>query len=130
MNTSSVTNMYHLFGSCSSLLSIHLLDAGKVTNINYAFGISSSTSPKNLTELGGLKDLGKSFKYTSVASNQTLDLQYCINLTHESLMNVINNLYDLNLNGKWGGLKLGTTNLSKLTSDEIAIATNKGWTVS
>ena len=56
---------------------------------------------------------------------------------NESLMNVINNLYDLNLTYDVanGGtlyrqiLRLGSTNLAKLTSDEIAIATNKGWDV-
>jgi hypothetical protein len=53
-------------------------------------------------------------------------------------MNVINNLYDLNLTYDVanGGtlytqkLTLGSTNLAKLTADEIAIATSKGWTVS
>jgi hypothetical protein len=40
-------------------------------------------------------------------------------------MNVINNL--AKVSGKT--LTLGTTNIAKLTEDEIAIATNKGWTV-
>ena len=45
-------------------------------------------------------------------------------------MNVINNLYDLTANGLSGQtLTLGSTNMAKLTADEIAIATNKGWTI-
>ena len=52
------------------------------------------------------------------------------NATVESLMNVINNLYDLAANGLSGKtLKFGTTNLNKLTADQIAVATNKGWTL-
>lgn len=54
-------------------------------------------------------------------------------LTHESLMNIINNLYDLNLtyNVAGGGtlytqkLVIGEENIAKLTADEIAIATAK-----
>lgn len=52
-------------------------------------------------------------------------------------MNVINKLYDLNLTYDVANegtlyrqtLKLGTTNRNKLTSDEIAKATNKGWNI-
>ena len=52
-------------------------------------------------------------------------------------MNVINNLYDLNLtydvaNGGTlyaQSLVLGSTNMDKLTAEEIAIATAKGWNV-
>ena len=93
----------------------------------------------NLTNLGGVKDLGKS--YTRKTSNNyyyKLDLSYCEKLTHESLISVINSLYDLNLTYDVanGGilysqqLVLGSTNLAKLTAEEIAVATNKGWTVS
>jgi hypothetical protein len=60
-----------------------------------------------------------------------LDLSTCTNLTHDSLMNVINKLYDIKGKGcKNQALVLGTTNLAKLTSTEIEIATAKGWNVS
>ena len=53
-------------------------------------------------------------------------------------MNVINNLYDLNItydvaNGGTlytQSLVLGGTNLAKLTDEEKAIAINKGWSLS
>ena len=46
-------------------------------------------------------------------------------------MNVINNLYDIATKGcKSQSLQLGSDNLAKLTEEEIAIAINKGWTVS
>ena len=64
-------------------------------------------------------------------SDYTFDLRRCPLLTHESLMNIINGLYDIKTAGvKPQQLILGSTNLAKLTSEEIAIATNKGFSVS
>jgi hypothetical protein len=68
-----------------------------------------------LTNLGGFKNL-----------KTNLDLSNCLNLTHDSLMNVINNLATVENNPT---LTLGTTNIAKLTDNEIAIATNKGWII-
>lgn len=43
---------------------------------------------------------------------------------------IINNLYDIKSKGvKPQTLQLGDTNKAKLTVEEIAIATNKGWNV-
>jgi hypothetical protein len=51
-------------------------------------------------------------------------------LSKESLLYIINNLYDLTANGLGGQtLNIGSTNIAKLTADEIAIGTNKGWTI-
>ena len=47
-------------------------------------------------------------------------------LTRESLLNIINALEN-GVSSKT--LQLGTTNLNKLTAEEKAIATNKGWTL-
>ena len=50
-------------------------------------------------------------------------------LTVQSLMNVINILYDCRANGETTTrtVTLGTTNLNKLTDEQKAVATNKGW---
>ena len=123
--------MNNMFYGCTNLQTISQLDASKVTIVQNVLGATSTNSVRSLTVFGGFKDLGKAFTTASATtSSQILTLTYCTSLTHESLMNVINNLYDLNLNGKAGTLALGTTNRAKLTDDEIAIATNKGWTVS
>jgi hypothetical protein len=87
----------------------------------------------SLTTLGGFKDLGKAYLTSQSAnlSSYSLFLNYSTELTVESLMNVINNLYDIKTAGcNTQILALGSTNTAKLTSDQIAIATNKGWTVS
>lgn len=51
---------------------------------------------------------------------------YCTKLTVDSLMNIIN---ALPVSKRKSKLSLGTTNLSKLSEEQIAIATNKGWTL-
>lgn len=127
LNTSEVTTMSSMLTSCSGLVSIPELDAGNVANISYAINYCS-----NLENFGGFKDLGKAYSknYMENYSNYTLNLSSCKSLTHESLMNVINNLYDIKTKGcKNQNLNLGSTNLAKLTAEEIAIATNKGWNV-
>lgn len=125
---SNKTGVEEMFYTAYNLIEIPLLDFSNVKYLSSLFGYSNNYY--GLKTLGGFKNVGKSFTSTSSLTNQILDISLLYNLTHESLMNVINNLYDLNLNGKWGRLTLGTINISKLTSDEIAIATNKGWIVS
>ena len=83
--------------------------------MSYFFGFSNIDT---LADLGGFKNL--SISITSYF------LDRCPNLTVESLMNVINNL--ATVSGQT--LKFGSTNLNKLTAEQIAVATNKGWTLS
>ena len=157
LNTSNIIDMYQAFSGCEKLVSIPQLDTSKVTNMGYLFNdcVALKTVPlldassikainiafrgcEELIEMGGLKNLGKA--YTQRKQNYApycLSLAAANKLTHESLMNVINNLYDLNLsyNVADGGtlyrqqFNVGTANLAKLTEDEIAIATAKGWDI-
>ena len=53
----------------------------------------------------------------------------CSKLTHDSIMSVINCLMDYAGSGTTKTLSLGSTNLAKLTDEEKAIATQKGWTL-
>ena len=134
IDTSNVTSMYGMFRECENLITIPALNAEKVTDID---GVLSYTN--SLTNVGGFINLGMAYDTSKEANfgDYTLQLgrlygeSYSKNLTHESLMNIINNLYDIKTKGcNAQKLILGTTNLHKLTSEEIAIATNKGWTVS
>lgn len=136
-NTSKVTNMSNMFRTCKGLSSLNLLsfDMSKVNNIKNMF-----QDVENLSVLRSFKNLGKGYtQKTQNYGNCTLDLSYMPQLTHESLIDVITiGLYDLNLaygvanGGTLYGqtLNLGSTNLAKLTAEEIAIATSKGWNVS
>ena len=120
LDTSKVKDMNSMFSGCGTLTSIQQLDCGSVTSTSAPMGYGEL---KSLTDLGGFKDLKVSW------SSNFLDR--VPNATVESLMNVINNLYDLTANGLSSKtLKFGTTNLNKLTAEQIAVATNKGWTLS
>jgi hypothetical protein len=80
----------------------------------------------NLTYLGGFEELGK----VSGFSKPSYFIKYCPNLTKESVMNVINNLYDRNTAGySVVTLPFNTKSLALLSDEEKAIATNKGWTL-
>ena len=117
LDTSNAKDVSFMFSGCRSLKTIPLLDFGNVNNISTMFGYSDI---KTLTDLGGFKNLKIDFK-------SGLD---CLpNLTVQSLMNVINNLYDFRANGSTTTrtLTLGTTNLNKLTDEQKAVAVNKGW---
>ena len=127
LNTANVSNMQAMFGYCSSLKDVPLLEAGSVTRVSLIFNNCGL-----LENLGGLKDLGLAYLTTARANNidYSLVLSKCPLLTHDSLMNVINNLYDIKSKGvKTQTLQLGDINKAKLTAEEIAIATNKGWNV-
>ena len=110
LDTSKITDMRYMFYKCESLTTIPQLDTSNVTNMSYTFD-----GCKSLKNLGGFIGLKLSLKL----SNFTL-------LTHESLMNVINNLAEVTNSPT---LTLGEWNINKLTADEIAIATSKGWIV-
>ena len=127
LDTSNITSMWYMFFKCTSLTTVPMLDASKIINVYNMFNNCSS-----LVTLGGLKNLGMSYQ-TNWIDNvylATLNLSDSPLLTHDSLMNVINNLYDIKSKGvKTQTLQLGDTNKAKLTAEEIAIATNKGWNV-
>ena len=127
LDTSNVITMWYMFFKCTSLTTVPMLDASKIINVYNMFNNCSS-----LVTLGGLKNLGMSYptNWIDNVSEATLNLSDSPLLTHDSLMNVINNLYDIKSKGvKTQTLQLGDTNKAKLTAEEIAIATNKGWDV-
>jgi hypothetical protein len=111
-----------------------------LTNLTQAF-----FEQKKLVTFNGIKNLGKAYTQKTTHYGQyALNLGASSKLSYQSLINIINNLYDLNItygvydaNGTPGTgtlyrqqLILGSTNLAKLTDEEKAIATNKGWDLS
>lgn len=128
INTQNVTSFNSTFYNCATLYEVPALNVSKATDINQMFLLC-----KKLKDFGGLINLGEAYTTSSPAnySNYKLTLNDSPELTHDSLMNVINNLYDIKTKGcNVQGLVLGSTNMEKLTSEEIAIATERGWSVS
>ena len=93
-----------------------------------------------LENIKSFKNLGKGFTVKTVNNGvYKLNLSSSTKLSHDSLIDIITNgLYDLNLTydvANGGTLytqsfNIGGILINKLTPEEIAIATNKGWTVS
>jgi surface protein len=104
--------MGYMFSYCTNLTSLDVSnwDISKATTISGAFNnctvLVDFKAPKNISA--------------------PMDVSYSTALSHDSLMSIINNLITVTSSKT---LTLGATNLAKLTADEIAIATNKGWTV-
>jgi len=135
-NTSNWTNFQSMFTGCTALTIVPQLDVSSAPNVSSMFSgctaltivpqlnVSSATTLTNmfsncssLINFGGLLNCKKSYS-----------LSYSKDLTHDSLMNAINGLYDLT--GQTSQkLTLGSTNLAKLTAAEKAVATNKNWTL-
>lgn len=127
-NSGKVTNMATMCQNTISLQSIGELDCSSVTNIGSFFG-SSSTQITTLTSLGGFKNLGQQSSVSG--TNDYYFLYKCPNLTHDAILNVINGLYDRTTAGYTVlTLKLNSKTLALLSDEDIAIATNKGWTIS
>lgn len=134
LNTENCRNLNYLFGRCTSLVSIPELDYGSATGTTLT--LFGNTYASKLTDLGGFLKLKPSITSYS--------FEYMLKLTVESLMNVINGLFDWSdypdgkapLNdgtiysfGTTHSIKFGQTNLDKLTPEQIAVATAKGWTL-
>ena len=132
LDTSKVTNMYVMFYGCYSLKTIPLLDTSKVTNTGAMFFRCYS-----LSNLGGFLNLGKDYLISQSANydNYELDLSYANVLTEQSIINVLNNLYDIKTKGcQSQKVVLGRNNLAKLTSEEgqqaLSNSQAKGWSIS
>ena len=77
-----------------------------------------TTMPNSLPSLTNFESLGS----IDVAMN----FSKCPYLTHASLMSILNSLSEVTTTLK---LTLGEINLAKLTEEEIAIGTSKGWSI-
>lgn len=122
LDTSSATNMSSMFYNCSKLTSIPELNGSKVTSISSFFGYSEQ---KQITYFGGLKDLKAKW-------DDNYGLRLTPNLTYESCISILNNLYNFTGNGvtpssSQGKLKVSQSFMDKLSEEDLQIATGKGW---
>ena len=128
---SNIKQMGWLFSGCSELLSVPVLNFDKVTYCEGLFG-----NCYKLTNVGGMLNMKANLGWGALTE--------CTNLTVESLVNIINNLYDWNqctdgeytwsdgTTHSYGGyheILLSSASFEKLSEDQKAVATNKGWTI-
>lgn len=135
LDTSGANNLSYLFEE-SAVTKCPLIDTRGMSNPQRIFYYATALTETTLK----LKDDG-SQTFTGLFSGCTaltdLEIQGviggagfnvspCTNLTHDSLMSIINHLKD---GVSSVTVTLGSTNLAKLTDTEKAIATQKGWTL-
>lgn len=150
LDTSNSSKIANLFQS-ASFKTIGKLSLKSMTNddSNALTGVFQNSS---VVTFGGFVDCEnvinwgvyaslQPFYYASSLTNveemgvikTSLFLSTANKLTVDSLMVFINALYDYTGNGETppdaSKLVLGTTNLAKLTDEQIAIGVNKGWTI-
>ena len=109
LNLSSGTSFYQAWDGCSALTTIGQLDLSSGTDFGFAWNNCES-----LTTLDGFG-----------AIKESIDLHWSTKLTVESIMNVINQA--ATVTGKT--MTLGSENLAKLSDEQKAVATSKGWTL-
>ena len=136
------------FYNCQKLSSLDLSGwkTDTLTSVNSMFTYDSGLIDLNLTGWNMSKITNTSSWFNGCSGLINLqfgyDIKYSFSLSSssklsvDSLLSVLNGLYDYVGKGEsvpsssYGKLTLGSTNLAKLTDEQKAIATAKGWTLS
>lgn len=128
----SATTIANMFRECG-VTKIHGLIAKDTTSFTHGFRESYYLTEITRLDLSSSTNLGSSFNncrsLTKIGWEGLIKADLTISacpLDHNSLIAIINCLDANNPNN----LVIGANNIAKLTSEELAIATNKGWTVS
>ena len=133
INTSNVLDIRRIFYT-SSVVNLNLLNfnASKVNKVKDAFKFCNDL--KNIN--GCFQNLGENYSVSDSAnySDYELNLSSANNITEQSIINILNGLYDIATKGcNAQSIVLGSTNLAKLTSEAgqqaLTQAQNYGWTV-
>lgn len=143
-DTSNVTSLVGTFGTCYGISELDLShwNVSMVTSMGRMFYYALNLATINLSNWNMTRVEQMSEMFSVCGSLTTLNMDNAIlpkidlnialhnsnNLTVESLVSVLNALQQLD-NGESHYIQLGSENIAKLSSDQIAIATNKGWTL-
>lgn len=137
LDTSNGTNFGAMFNGCSALTSILQLSTSNGTNFNGMFSVCTALttiSLLNMSSMSGTSCINMFYNCTAlenvtfegtipVRGNITV-FSTCPNLTVESLMSFINALTNMSDTATYT-ITIGSTNLAKLTEEQIQIATDK-----
>lgn len=133
-------NLKILKGGFSNTHCLSEVELPSLTTINGSIFSSSAieefTFPETLTTFSGVSNsfsncpnlrklnLFEGWKFSG------LNLTSCRSLEKESIVDMLNKLADVTAESGTYTLTLGATNLAKITAEDVAIGTNKGWTIS
>ena len=133
LNTINVTLMSRMFAGCTSLTTIPLLNTSNVTGINMMFyGCTNLTTIPEL-DVSKVTTFSDTFYHCSnlksilmTGMKEPFNISASTKFERTDLVTILNNLATVTTTKK---LTMGATNLAKLTDEDKAIATNKGWTL-
>ena len=138
LDTSKVTSMSGMFKDCFRLTSAPMFNTSNVISISHMFsGCNSLTTipAYDVSNVGAPGTTGfagmfygcyklKSILMTNIGSD--LNISASTKFEREDLLVILNNLKTVT---ETKTLTMGADNLAKLTEEDKAIATNKGWTL-
>lgn len=141
-NTSNVTNMHAMFIGNSSLIQLDIsnFDTSNVLNINTMFAYSDVCEELNINGLNLTRctSINNTFSYSNFKKihcdglqfpdidMSKIGLNFSTALSVDSIVGLLN---ALPLSDKGYSFQIGSTNIAKLSDEQKAIATNKGWTL-
>lgn len=132
-DTENVTNMDSMCSYCSNLITIPQLNTSNVTSIDAMFYNCSRLTTIPALDVSKVKYATNTFVYcTNLKSilmtgmKVSFDISASTKFERADLVTILNNLATVTTTRT---LKMGATNLAKLTEEDKAIATNKGWTL-
>lgn len=132
LNTSKVTNMYAMFYFCQNLSTVPLFDTSNVTNMSQMFSNCTNLTTVPELDVSKVTQLNNIFfKCANLKSilmtniGESLSISASTKFERSDLLVILNNLKTVTRKT----LTMGATNLAKLTEEDKAIATNKGWTL-
>ena len=132
-DTADVTNMSYMFQNCSSLTSVPSMDTSKVTDMSYMFSYCYALTSVPSMDTSNVTNMSSMFYYCYTLEEihmygmkVSFDISASTKFTESALVEILNNLASVTSTQT---LTMGSTNLAKLTDDEKAIATGKGWTL-
>lgn len=111
--TNKCTSISSMLSNCSNLISV----SGSID----LSGVTSGVSGSDFSSCYNLRDI-----LITALPSKNVSFTNCYSLSHESLLSILNALPQIT---DTTTLTIGTINLSKLTTEEIAIGTQKGWTI-
>lgn len=137
-DTSNGTSFTEMFYYCSSLITAPNIDTSKGTNFNSMFYSCANLINIPRVNLSLATSMSRIFYNSKKLENITFEdiipitqnidlLSTNVSLTTDSLMSFINALQ--NTTGTTYKVTIGSTNLAKLTADQIQIATDKNITL-
>ena len=140
LDTSGVTALTYAFNgsAVTRLPKIDISNCTANTSLGSAFASGSLVSIAELivseSTLFQANTFGSASKLANLIITGTIyagsfTVANSPNLTNYSLKSIINALADISSSGNTKTVTFGTTNLSKLTDADKAIATEKGWTL-